>query len=1036
MEAPEKRDEVSTIGGLHCIFRPPPASAPQPWPLLLFLHGAGERGGENGDLSAVGRVLKHGPWRAAAKAGCAILAPQCPKDRTWPALAKEIVQAVEGVFVKHPLDRARCYATGLSMGAFGIWAVAIIEPHLFAAVVPVCGGFSVPLPRGTVLSAVLQLAREAPQPEVEALRHLPVWLFHGSKDKVVDPRGSKDVFAALGGRQRGKQQLRMKLYEDSGHQIWELAYAEGQLFPWLLTHRCGPRAGKLQVPKQSAQPVPMVVRVALGALVDDPADDPRLQLAGAPHDSGVLDATAYTDLREHFASEAPKERHPDPNNPGVRTAELGDLIDLRKWEDDRGAGWKTSFGSGFKWFSFKKWKSWRLAFLLARLQRDIFRDQSAGQGETAVARAAPRSPRGRGRGRGTHGGTATSQAASSARPDTDDSSHSRGRGRRPGGGRSGAATSQVARPETAEKSRAQGRPPGSGRDLGGPDLKSNASGDGRDAGSAKRTRSERVQIDGAPRALTSAASTLQLFSRLRVHSKSPASSSTRSLAESGGDADIVEATPDAVAPPLDQHLEAYDAQRCLARSSHDGHFGQCKRGRVSGADLCEEHQEELLICDGLQYGFMDGPDPSAHCQERLLATGDASTQEPKRPRGSQRSLDLGDAIDAARQDACLAGIDSLMTTSGTIKLGRMASVVAFLTDIGPNPALKYDLLGALRRSVEQSREEASAFAAAGGVAALKPWIDAALPPVGASSSRAHHISEAIMLDVLVVLGQLPVTEADLRTTGIGRSVMALRMVEDDGTSARLAAAQGFAGGLVTTWRRQLQAQRGAAFPKGAPAKNGANGRTKRRVEALESTTSSSSSSEEEDAPLGKADASALHLALVVARRPAISPKRIKVRALPQLADPVEAQGAGAHQITLFLGANDALGHQVAASSAMAAELGEQSEQSERSEHCEQSRDLEGLVCQEEDLPLQEAALDHVRLPAFASSFGQPRAALASDQKHNREVEATLKELLQLGEVLGRGREQPSAPEHAPPFAGLPEPLEGASLSDEEAVDID
>ncbi|CAE8683619.1 unnamed protein product, partial [Polarella glacialis] len=112
---------------------------------------AGERGHEDGrDL---GKVCLHGPWRSQGIENFFLLAPQCPNGLVWPALAKQVVALARSILQSHRLDASRCYITGLSMGGFGAWAAAVADPELFAAVVPVCGGFAPPLPRTTGLSA-------------------------------------------------------------------------------------------------------------------------------------------------------------------------------------------------------------------------------------------------------------------------------------------------------------------------------------------------------------------------------------------------------------------------------------------------------------------------------------------------------------------------------------------------------------------------------------------------------------------------------------------------------------------------------------------------------------------------------------------------------------------------------------------------------------------------------------------------------------------------------------------------------------------
>eukprot|EP00931_Biecheleriopsis_adriatica_P095117 TRINITY_DN68744_c0_g1_i1.p1 TRINITY_DN68744_c0_g1~~TRINITY_DN68744_c0_g1_i1.p1 ORF type:complete len:398 (-),score=78.85 TRINITY_DN68744_c0_g1_i1:22-1215(-) len=229
-------EERGEAAGLQYLAKPPnpTAAGRPPWPLLIFLHGAGERGHQDGrDL---GKVRLNGPWTSAER--FFLVAPQCPEGLVWPSFAEEVVALTKAVLQKFNLDASRCYITGLSMGAFGAWAAAAVDPSLYAAVVAVCGGFAPPLPRETGLSAVVHRAKAPPkEEEVNRVQHLPAWLFHGLADRTVDPDGSRLLFEALGGKGRGKGTLRLTTYKDGGHPIWGRAYKENGLFSWLLKHR-------------------------------------------------------------------------------------------------------------------------------------------------------------------------------------------------------------------------------------------------------------------------------------------------------------------------------------------------------------------------------------------------------------------------------------------------------------------------------------------------------------------------------------------------------------------------------------------------------------------------------------------------------------------------------------------------------------------------------------------------------------------------------------------------------------------------------
>lgn len=215
----------------------------EPVPLLVFLHGAGERG--DGDAAADRKLVKkHGPWRTAGRHRMAILAPQCPKGRTWPEMTKAVISACKEAISQHNMDNSRVYLTGLSMGAFGIWAAAYAQPDIFAAVVPVCGGFSKPIPRhsGTGVTKLVRTAKVAPNSrEVQRVAHLPSWLFHGGADRIVNVNGSRALYEALGGQARGRDELRLTIYENDGHHIWGKAYRTEELWTWLLS--CRRKAG-------------------------------------------------------------------------------------------------------------------------------------------------------------------------------------------------------------------------------------------------------------------------------------------------------------------------------------------------------------------------------------------------------------------------------------------------------------------------------------------------------------------------------------------------------------------------------------------------------------------------------------------------------------------------------------------------------------------------------------------------------------------------------------------------------------------------
>jgi predicted peptidase len=211
---PQQVERVFAAGRerLHYLLALPPGydlDAERRWPLMLFLHGAGERGDDIGLVRGYGipKAIDDG-FEIPAIA----VSPQCPAGERWSAsLLAALLDAVEAELRVGP---DRIYLTGLSMGGFGAWALALAQPHRFAALVPVCGGGD---------------ARA-----VGVLRHLPVWAFHGARDDVVPLLRSEEMVEAL---QRAGGDVRFTVYPNAGHDSWTAAYAEPELYRWLFAQR-------------------------------------------------------------------------------------------------------------------------------------------------------------------------------------------------------------------------------------------------------------------------------------------------------------------------------------------------------------------------------------------------------------------------------------------------------------------------------------------------------------------------------------------------------------------------------------------------------------------------------------------------------------------------------------------------------------------------------------------------------------------------------------------------------------------------------
>ena len=219
------------------------ARSPEKKPLLLFLHGSGERGHLDG--TELNKVKKHGPWNCHGADCFFILAPQCPDKCVWPTLVKQVRMLLEYVFDRHDVDKSRVYITGLSMGAFGAWALAASQPQMFAAIVSVCGGaIGGQLAPGTSTAAMLRLAHQQDLQTVStALRpckKMPAWIFYGATDNTVLPKCSQQILAILDGDHViddvDDLHLRVTAYQDVGHACWDRAYKTLDLYTWLLEH--------------------------------------------------------------------------------------------------------------------------------------------------------------------------------------------------------------------------------------------------------------------------------------------------------------------------------------------------------------------------------------------------------------------------------------------------------------------------------------------------------------------------------------------------------------------------------------------------------------------------------------------------------------------------------------------------------------------------------------------------------------------------------------------------------------------------------
>lgn len=212
-------DWKSTRGGelKYLVYLPPDysQSAEKKWPLMLFLHGAGERGDD------VNRVAIHGPL-SHVKQGTnfpfIIVAPQCPAGQLWES--EPLLQLLDKITASHNVDTNRIYLTGLSMGGFGTWKLGLTYPEKFAALAPICGGAS-------TIDVIIGTWDKR-----KHLEKLPIWAFHGAKDEVVPLDESERVVNSL--KRAGLKNVKLTVYPEEKHDSWKPAYADPKFYEWLL----------------------------------------------------------------------------------------------------------------------------------------------------------------------------------------------------------------------------------------------------------------------------------------------------------------------------------------------------------------------------------------------------------------------------------------------------------------------------------------------------------------------------------------------------------------------------------------------------------------------------------------------------------------------------------------------------------------------------------------------------------------------------------------------------------------------------------
>lgn len=183
------------------------------WPVILFLHGAGERGDDPALLmhTALPRALEH--WDDFP---FIVVSPQCPTNAWWQRDIHRLAQLLASVTATLAADPARVYLTGLSMGGYATWHLGACYPERFAALAPICG---------------YGLPSQGFPARVCALRDVPVWTFHGEHDEIVPLDATRSLVDTL--RDCGGD-VRLTVYPQTGHDAWTRTYADPALYAWFL----------------------------------------------------------------------------------------------------------------------------------------------------------------------------------------------------------------------------------------------------------------------------------------------------------------------------------------------------------------------------------------------------------------------------------------------------------------------------------------------------------------------------------------------------------------------------------------------------------------------------------------------------------------------------------------------------------------------------------------------------------------------------------------------------------------------------------
>ena len=217
----------------YTVYVPPEYTPEKAWPVVLFLHGSGERGADGLLESEIGigtAIRKHRAMFPAI-----VVMPQCRSNQMWVGPALDMaLRCLEQTSREYHLDADRMYLTGLSLGGQGAWLLAAARPDLWAAVVPVCGFAELGQPTGMAEQIAARV------------KGLPIWAFHGARDEAVPVAKTRELVELI---RRAGGEVFYTEYPEGAHNVWDQAYANRELWRWVFSLKRGEPTSRPSTPE-------------------------------------------------------------------------------------------------------------------------------------------------------------------------------------------------------------------------------------------------------------------------------------------------------------------------------------------------------------------------------------------------------------------------------------------------------------------------------------------------------------------------------------------------------------------------------------------------------------------------------------------------------------------------------------------------------------------------------------------------------------------------------------------------------------------